>query len=145
MSSTEVKFAVRGRVRALDEKTAREAYEFFRSRLGEPDDATTNHSGVDWFQYKAKSTGGWEVVGTEAGWRPGKWGVDYVILEGYEHNDPWPGRVAILDLATVVAQMQARFGIAAEDIFVTAYTWYNGVDEPIDLERPAALTGLTLR
>lgn len=139
MSSTEVKFAVRGHVRALDDMTADEAFPFFQERMGDPDDIDSDDEGVQYFRYEAKKNGGWAVVNTEAGFRKGKWGIDFVLLDGYEHKDPWPGVVAIPDLAAIAHQMTSRFGVEPADIVVTAYTWYNGVDEPITLERPPAV------
>jgi hypothetical protein len=134
LSETETKFVVRGHLRQFDGKTAHDVIDFFTERLGQPDDMDSDDEGINEFFYEAKKHDGWRAVSTEVGWRPGKWGVDFVVAEGYFDDVDEECAIALPTLLVIADQMRERFGIPPEDVRVAGYSWYNGVDEPICLE-----------
>lgn len=128
MSDMESKMVVRGFIRSLEGVTDKEAYEFFRTRVGEPEELDFEDDFCYLF-YSDPPNGGFKPVNCRGGWA-----IDY-IFEDHGHQYHPHFFVNYENLKEITEDMRDNYGVLLEDVSIQAYTWYNGVDEPRYLKR----------
>ena len=120
MSYVESKVVLRIELPFLKGKTDTEAYEYFRSILGEAETVEEWEDEIEYFMYQ----GEFQPVSDYRG----LWGVDYMLSDSSENMDC---EVSILELNDKAKELSSKFGVPEANVKLFAYNWYNGGDEPI--------------
>lgn len=134
MSHHESKCGIRANIKSLRGKNTNEAYEYFRSILGEPDDIDEYEGIIEGFYYKRE-------------YRPDKeyscgntsddgWFVDRIISSGNSYDGQSKLYLPLHLLNQMVREMIEKFGVEEDDIMIFSYSWYNGSDEPRHIVPP---------
>lgn len=119
MSDNIFQASVRGRIPELDGKTDKEVLDIFREKLGEPDYEgevywdSDKHEIVPVYDYERK-----------------RWGLQKVFVRDIEYEIE--ARISIEEIQSVATKMRSLFP-SIETVFLSAYVFYNGTDEPIKL------------
>lgn len=119
MSDDIFQTSVRGRIPELDGKTSEEVLDIFREKLGEPDYEgevywdSDKHDLVPIHDYNQK-----------------RWGLQRVFVQDTSYAKA--ARISIEEVQNVAQAMRDLFP-SIEEVFVSAYVFYNGTDEPIEL------------
>jgi len=116
MSEDVTKFALRGRIPELDNKSAKEALDFFRKNMGEPDLVED-----DWFEYQNSHFTPIHSSSENA------WGIEKIMLLTSEESEM---SVSLETVQHTFTEMKAWFP-SIPTLIVVGYTWYNGIDEPV--------------
>ena len=119
MSDNVLQASVRGHIPELDGKTHEEVLDIFREKLGEPD----YEGEVEWDSDKH------EIVPVYDYDRK-RWGLQKVFMRDAEYEKE--ARISIEEIQNVATAMRNLFP-SIETIFLSAYVFYNGTDEPIRL------------
>ena len=136
MSETEYKTVLRFQIPALDQKGYPEVLEYFRSRLGEPEDIDEWEGEIEYFSYPR-----------EALMRPvcrnKQWGVEAVLVHtryrdtfGYSPQLCKNQGVSLAELQKFGEEF-SKIGFDEKDIATMklySYSWYNGGDDPVHFD-----------
>lgn len=120
MSENVFQFSIRGRIPELDGKTAEEVLDIFREKFGEPEYEgeaywdSDKHEIVPVYDYDRK-----------------RWGLQKVVVRSSE-SEYEEARISSEEIQSVAKTMQSLFP-SIEAVFVSAYVFYDGTDEPIEL------------
>lgn len=118
MSENVFQASIRGRIPELDGKTAEEVLDIFREKFGEPE----YEGDVYWDSDKH------EIVPICDYCRK-RWGLQKVFVRDAEYGI---ARISAEEIQSVAKTMQSLFP-SIETVFVSAYIFYTGTDEPIEL------------
>lgn len=119
MSDNVFQTSVRGRIPELDGKTDEEVLDIFHEKLGEPDYEgeiywdSDKHDLVPIHDYAQK-----------------RWGLQKVFVRDASYEAA--ARIGVEEVQNVAQAMRNLFP-SIKEVFVSAYVFYNGTDEPIEL------------
>lgn len=136
MSCNESKSVLRVEIPSLEGKSSDEVYEFFRNYLGEAEELDEYEGFVEFFLYRDRSVmpvRGYSYTNNDLN-KTERWGVEYVF-----HHDPngydLESYLRISDIESAWEELVEIFTeevISKDDMVLCNYTWYNGVDEPVE-------------
>jgi hypothetical protein len=129
MSFTEYKTVVRAKIKELNGADTRTALDFFKERIGEPEEIDEFDGEIEWFRYK-DDAGCFTPVS-----RNKEWGIDFVIAHSNAYNgDPQDVNLSLEEIEEYMKRLVLRIGVNLSDCRLVIYSWYNGVDEPIHFQ-----------
>lgn len=118
-------------IRSLKGKSKDDALEYFRSVLGEPDEIDEWNGKIEYFNYNGKYQPRQEFS-YKSGNKNENWVVDYVLSEGPEHENS-EFYINLIDMTENIKELAQKFNVNENDIILFSYTWYNGADEPVEI------------
>ena len=111
----------------IDELTGsngREAYLFFKDKIGEPDDFYDYGDDEVDFHYNGEKNY-YDVKNFGQNWY-----ADFVFHHSTDDHYSNDMCLTLAQLHVQAQSMAEKFGGKFEDVRVCSYTWYNGADEP---------------
>jgi len=130
MSENVTNFSIRAHIPELDSYSAKEALNFFRKRLGEPDDVDEYKGEVDYFNYDYAKHDLVPVYSSDEN----KWGIEHIFVKTFPY-DIDTIQISISDLEKWDQKIRDKFPhVNIGPLLVCSYTYYNGTDEPISFD-----------
>ena len=125
--------AIRAPIPCLKGKTRTEACAYFVERLGEPlEKDETDEGEIDYFSYEPKDKEDREKYWNAIEDDDGEFGVELVLFRCPECDAP-SSVVTIQEMNQFIEDVKGKgFDIDEDRVGFFTYTWYNGVDEPIE-------------
>jgi len=145
MSSNVFTYGIRGRIPQLNGADTTAALAFFRPLIGEPEDIDELDGVVNYFYYDdyaspySKESQSrkreYQAVRNETYKQkdPG-WGVQKSFHSMSDEAGPTEMLLSLEFIQDEINKMAKRFGLDPSLIIVYSYSWYNGSDEPIELD-----------
>jgi hypothetical protein len=130
MSCNESKIVLRSEIPRLKDKTYNEAFLYFKEILGEPNEIDEYDGEVEYFQYEGKLQPIFDYDSK-------RWGIDLVLHHESDYKTYIKMKsngLTLDDFNSLANQISLQFSIDKYKIKLMSYTWYNGVDEPINFE-----------
>jgi hypothetical protein len=124
MSSNVGTSRLRLKIESLTGANGREAYLFFKEKIGEPDDFYDYGDDEVDFHYKGEKN---YYAANNFG---DNWYADFVFYEKRDYYDEEYFSISFKDFKKRAKKLVKKFGGKIEDVKVCSYTWYNGSDEP---------------
>jgi len=128
MSQDEAKSAIRLYLPELDGQNWNDVYPYFKQRLGEADNIDETDGVIEWFCYASNLGEHYQVLCVDKM----RWVVDLVLDRAYLTE--WNGlNESLAELDRKAFKFADIFCKLPQDCRIVAYTWYNGVDEPVEI------------
>lgn len=139
MSYNEWKTVLRADIPTLKGKNQNEALDYFRTKLGEPEELDDYEGEILYFEYdilKHPFVPVKEHAHGKSLRENDRWGVDRVLSYGNDY-DKTIGSVnhTLQELNEFANELQQKFDIDPSSIRLLSYKWYNGSDEPREFGR----------
>jgi hypothetical protein len=122
MSEEITKNVIRFRIPQLKGKSVQEAFDFFTNTIGEPEEIDKYDGELEYFNYKEKYS---------VHEKNDEWYFDIVLSTSESYDNYFC--MTFRDLLETTEEISEKFEILdIENINILCYTWYTGVDEPIN-------------